>query len=296
GGLVQRCQIRRHQKARQVPRKPDPRRDRGRRGVQPSVDVDVGLLARAVAGILRQLPAGSRFHRGENVARQPSATDRVEAQRRVRLRNRLDQLLEPPVCAGVDDVLSALRTEQAHLLRRPHTLINGISSARQMRFNMRPRFEAAAVCTMAGCPPDLATSRNDNAVNGLTNAAAPAAAGVPSGRTMHADAGTVRYSAYIPPPITATVRPSNACASGESPAATTVPAPSLPTAIGMPTLACMAAKPRSGTGAVILGPCSSLLCSARPRSAVASSRLRSDGLIGAASTRISTSSAPGARV
>ena len=49
------------------------------------------------------------------------------------------------------------------------------------------------------------------------------------------EASTRRYCAYMAPPATATVLPANAWASAEDPALTTVPAPSFPTGIDLPT-------------------------------------------------------------
>src|SRR5215468_14272 len=66
-------------------------------------------------------------------------------------------------------------------------------------------------------------------VIGLTNHEAPSTAVVPSGSTMHCAVGTQRYCEYIAPPIIDTVFPIMACAAGDEPAATTTPAPSLPT-------------------------------------------------------------------
>src|SRR5271165_4549947 len=114
------------------------------------------------------------------------------------------------------------------------------------------------------------------AVIGLTNDEAPSEAGVPSGSGRQAAAGTDRYCAYIAPPATATVLPSRACASADDPAATTVPAPSLPTGIGVPT---RPARPRiavSGIGAVSTGRCADPVTAAALKSAPANSRPRSD--------------------
>ena len=67
------------------------------------------------------------------------------------------------------------------------------------------------------------------------------------------NAGTTRYWEYISPPTTLTVLPINACAASEPPAATTTPAPSLPTASDCPSRAfCIAMAPRP-TGAVTTG-------------------------------------------
>jgi hypothetical protein len=69
----------------------------------------------------------------------------------------------------------------------------------------------------------------DSAVSGLTKAEAPSAGVASAGSTRQSLARTQRYWEYMAPPITATVLPFSACASRESPVATTTPAPSLPT-------------------------------------------------------------------
>src|SRR6267142_713750 len=74
-------------------------------------------------------------------------------------------------------------------------------------------------------------------VNGLTKDDAPPLAVAPSGKTRHAEASTTRYCVYIAPPATPTVRPRRACAAGDDPAATTMPAPSLPAGSGLSTRA-----------------------------------------------------------
>src|ERR1700683_4743077 len=88
------------------------------------------------------------------------------------------------------------------------------------------------------------------AVSGLTNDDAPSLGVVPGGRTRHDEAPTARYCEYIEPPATATVRPWSDCASGEGPAATTLPAPSLPTGSDLPTRAARERSAPSTSGAV----------------------------------------------
>src|SRR5580700_837059 len=122
-----------------------------------------------------------------------------------------------------------------------------------------------------------------SAVSGLTNDDAPSLADVPSGKTMHDEALTTRYCEYIDPPATATVRSRSDCASGEAPAATTVPAPSLPTDIDLPTLAARERSAPSTSGAITTGRSEVPSSTADDTSAPASNRPRSDGLIGAAS-------------
>src|SRR5258708_12898607 len=92
-----------------------------------------------------------------------------------------------------------------------------------------------------------------SAVIGLTNDAAPSAARAPSGSSRHADALTQRYCVYMAPPATATTLPSRARAASEAPAATTVPAPSLPAGRDCPTLAVAARAAAAGRGAATTG-------------------------------------------
>ena len=124
-----------------------------------------------------------------------------------------------------------------------------------------------------------------SAVSGLTNEDAPSTADVPGGKTRHDDPLATRNCAYIDPPATATVRPRSACASGEGPAATTVPAPSLPAGSDLPTRPERTRSAPSGSGAVTTGRSDVPSTDAVSKSAPASNRPKSDGLIGAASTR-----------
>ena len=132
-----------------------------------------------------------------------------------------------------------------------------------------------------------------NAVSGFTKQDAPSAAVVPSGSTRHCWARMRRYCAYIAPPSTATVLPSSAWAAGELPAATTTPAPSLPTGMGSSRRPFMPRICASGTRAVITGRSGVPDWTAVLMSAAPNNSPRSDGLIGVASRRISTSSGPG---
>ncbi len=88
------------------------------------------------------------------------------------------------------------------------------------------------------------------------------------------------------PPITETILPSNACAGSEAPAATTVPAPSLPTGKAWSRRPAIAAIWAAGTSAVTTGPSEILIVSL---SAAPNSKPRSEGLIGVASMRTTTS-------
>ncbi len=116
---------------------------------------------------------------------------------------------------------------------------------------------------------------------------------MPSGSSRHRLTSTQRYCAYMAPPAAATVLPSRACAAGDEPAATTGPAPSLPTGIEMPTRPATARMAASGSGAVTTGLSGGPLATAAATSAPASSNPRSEGLMGVASTRTSTSVGPG---
>ena len=124
----------------------------------------------------------------------------------------------------------------------------------QMRLSIWPRLEAAAVCTSALWPSRRMVSTMPSAVSGLTKHEAPSAGVAPAGSTRHCSALMVRYCEYIAPPSMATVLPSSACAAGEAPAATTTPAPSLPTGIDWSEPAGHAPScARSGTCAVTTG-------------------------------------------
>src|SRR5581483_7540551 len=135
-----------------------------------------------------------------------------------------------------------------------------------------------------------------SAVSGLTKQDAPSAAVVPGGNGRHSLTRSVRYCAYMAPPIMATVRPINALAASDDPVLMTTPAPSLPTGIDSSSRPAIAFMPTSGTFAVTMGSsfvpdAFAVLMSAAPVSSP-----RSDGLIGVASTRTTTSSAPGSGV
>src|ERR1700688_1850382 len=135
-----------------------------------------------------------------------------------------------------------------------------------------------------------------SAVKGLTKQEAPSAGVVPSGNGRHSATLRQRYCAYMAPPIMATVLPISALAASDEPVLTTTPAPSLPTGIDSSRRAAIAFMPTSGTFAMMTG------CSLVPEafavvmSAAPVSNPRSDGLIGVASTRTTTSSAPGSGV
>ena len=131
-------------------------------------------------------------------------------------------------------------------------------------------------------------------VSGLTKHEAPSAAVVPSGSRRQTFALSVRYCVYMAPPRTATVRPSKACASSDSPAATTTPAPSLPTGIDWPNRLAMPGIRSAGMLAVMAGLPGLPDDRAVAMSAAPKSRPRSEGFSGAPSMRTTTSSGFGA--
>ncbi len=156
-----------------------------------------------------------------------------------------------------------------------------------------PRFDAAAVCTIALCPSMRMVSTMPRTVRGLTKQDAPSFGVVPSGITRHCPACKVLYFAYIAPPSIATVLPISACASSDDPALTTTPAPSLPQASALPTLGATYGCMASGIFALIIGLSDAPTASAVVISAKAKSIPISDGLIGDACISTTTSSSPG---
>src|ERR1700690_2798816 len=135
-----------------------------------------------------------------------------------------------------------------------------------------------------------------SAVNGLTNQDAPSAAVVPSGNSRQSDALTVRYWEYIAPPIIETVLPISALAASDDPVLMTTPAPSLPTGMDSSSRPAIARIAASGTRAVMIGASLLPAAFALVMSAAPTKRPRSEGLIGDASTRTTTSSAEGSGV
>ncbi len=119
---------------------------------------------------------------------------------------------------------------------------------------------------------------------------------MPSGSTRQSAARIVRYCAYMAPPIIATVLPINAFAASDDPVLMTTPAPSLPTGMDSSSRPAMARIAASGTFAVITGASLVPEAFAVVTSAAPISRPRSDGLIGEASTRTTTSSADGSGI
>ena len=149
------------------------------------------------------------------------------------------------------------------------------------------------MCTSAVCPSSRMVSIIPRAVSGLMKLDAPSAAVVPAGSGRHCSTLTQRNCEYIPPPRTATTLPRRAWAAGDDPALTTTPAPSLPAGIDWSTRPAMALISFSGMLAVTTELSAepdtrAVLMSAAPKRSP-----RSEGLIGAASTRTTTSSGPG---
>src|SRR4029077_400638 len=128
------------------------------------------------------------------------------------------------------------------------------------------------------------------AVSGLTNQEAPSAAVVPAGNGMHSLTRRQRYWAYIAPPIIDTVLPISAFAASDDPVLITTPAPSLPTGIDSSSRPAIARIAFSGTFAVTTGDSLVPDAFAVDMSAAPTRSPRSDGLIGEASTRTTTSS------
>src|SRR5476649_124415 len=131
-----------------------------------------------------------------------------------------------------------------------------------------------------------------SAVSGLTNHDAPSAAVVPAGSAWQSVAFSIRYCAYMAPPIIDTVLPISAWAASDEPALITVPAPSLPTGIDSSRRAARKGSVFGGTGAVTLMSAPLPLVFAWLRSAGPVRRPRSDGLIGEAWTLTTTWSGP----
>src|SRR5260370_30824219 len=116
---------------------------------------------------------------------------------------------------------------------------------------------------------------------------------MPAGSGRHSLTFRQRYCAYIAPPIMATVLPISAFAASDDPVLITTPAPSLPTGIDSSSRAAIAFIAASGTLAVTTGASFVPDALAVDISAAPTRSPRSDGLIGEASTRTTTSSGPG---
>jgi hypothetical protein len=166
-------------------------------------------------------------------------------------------------------------------------------SSLQILLSIWPRLDAAAVWTSALWPSRFMVSVMPSAVSGLTNHDAPSAAVVPAGSGWQSRAFSSRYCEYIEPPTADTVLPSSACASSEEPALITVPAPSLPTGMAWSSRAARKGRAAWETLAftTVLSPLPEEV--AADMSAGPTSRPRSDGFIGVASTLTTTWSGPG---
>ena len=183
----------------------------------------------------------------------------------------------------------AERHEQLDLLGAAHDVDEGDAvGGAQISTSICPRFDAAAVCTIRRCGPRRASSRRRlSAVIGLMNNAAPLGGADVVGQLD--DSGRVGDAVVSPhrPAERATRRPISVAASG--PAATTVPAPSLPTGSGLSSRSRYSGSAASGTIPTRSGPSG---CSV-PGATAPSSMPRSEGLIGEASTATTTSLPPG---
>src|ERR1700674_1901670 len=135
-----------------------------------------------------------------------------------------------------------------------------------------------------------------SAVSGLTKHEAPSAGVVPAGSGRHSLTFRQRYCAYIAPPIMATVLPISALAASDDPVLMTTPAPSLPTGIDSSSRPAIARIAASGTFAGTTGESLVPDAFAGDISAAPTRSPRSDGLIGEASTRTTTSSGPGSGI
>src|SRR3977135_2126790 len=129
-----------------------------------------------------------------------------------------------------------------------------------------------------------------SAVSGLTKHEAPSAGVMPAGSGRHSATLRQRYCAYMAPPIIATVLPISAFAASDDPVLMTTPAPSLPTGIDSSSRGAIDFITASGTFAVTTGESFVPEDFAVDKSAGPINSPRSDGLIGAPSTRTTTSS------
>ena len=175
-------------------------------------------------------------------------------------------------------------------------LTRSTPSLRQILLSIWPRLEAAAVCTSALWPSRRMVSTMPSDVSGLTKHDAPSAGVMPAGSTRQSPALSVRYCANIAPPMIATVLPIRAFAASDDPVLITTPAPSLPTGRDSSSRPAIMRIAASGTFAVMTGASLVPDALAEVISAAPTRRARSDGLIGAASTRTKTWSAEGSAI
>ena len=165
----------------------------------------------------------------------------------------------------------------------------GMPSLVQTFCNIWPKFDAAAVCASAVWPSKRIVPIMPSTVSGLTKHDAPSAGVVPSCRTRHWSARLTLNCEYMAPPKVATVLPRRACSGGIVAGADHDARALVAAGNDRPMRGPIIARASGGISART--PPS--IASARAMSAPLKSRPRSDGLIGAASTRISTSAGPG---
>src|SRR2546425_5066735 len=135
-----------------------------------------------------------------------------------------------------------------------------------------------------------------SAVSGFTKQEAPSAGVVPRGKTRHWLALMQRNCAYIAPPRIATVFPISAWAWSAEPVRTTTPAPSLPTDNDWSRRPIMDFIMGGGMLAVTIGLSRAPETFAVDMSAPPNISPRSEGLMGDASTRTTTSSGFGSGI
>src|SRR5438128_5315562 len=182
----------------------------------------------------------------------------------------------------------AFRTSTCSRLRTMFS--SPMPSLMQILFSICPKFEAAAVCTRAEWPSARMVSIMPSAVSGFTKQEAPSAGVVPRGKTRHWLALMQRNCAYIAPPRIATVFPISAWAWSAEPVRTTTPAPSLPTGNDWSMRPIIDFIMGGGMLAVTIGLSRVPETFAVDMSAPPNISPRSEGLMGDASTRTTTSS------
>ncbi len=245
---------------------------------------------------MRSDRAGRLLHAVEDLAGQRAAPGGVEHQRRRRSFERLDEIGLERRGRRVADVDRPQPTQYLFLfgLADVHDQQYPISEGHALT-SIWPRFDAAAVCTRAECPSRRMVSSIPSAVSGLTNDDAPSlrrgAVGQHQARRRVDHAVLRVHRAACDPDRLAKQR----LRRRRRPAATTVPAPSLPTGSESPMRANRPASAPSRSGAVTTGRSGVPATAAADMSATLGiSRPRSGGLTGDASTRTTTSSGPGA--
>ena len=236
--------------------------------------------------------------RAEDLAGQPAAADRIEGERRAGRDQRLGELLDEArrrrvarrataPCSRSSASCSGLRT----MLTRP------MPSSRQIRFSIWPRFDAAAVWTSALWPSRRIVSIMPSAVSGLTKHDAPSAALVPARQRqaqLGLDGAVLRvHRAAEDGDRLAEQRLRRRRRAGARPRCRRLRCRPASTGRAAPAIAFIAA---SGMRAVATVRSPLPRTASVARSAAPNRRPMSDGLIGVASTRSTTSSAAGAGV